>query len=116
MEGRKPSSSSFTSDLFGVNDSSSAAASSSAIFGAIFTPLLRLHSCTKYPKSSSFKILKLGIGNESLNAAEAEKKHDSGCQALSAKNGVSGSFQEKEPSSGQGRSQSTANKEMNPYS
>ncbi|KZV15548.1 hypothetical protein F511_44310 [Dorcoceras hygrometricum] len=100
MEGRKPSSSSFTSDLFGVNYSSSAAASSSAIFGAIFTPLLRA----------------LGIVNESLNAAEAEKKHDSGCQALSAKNGVSGSFQEKEPSSGQGRSQSTANKEMNPYS
>ncbi|XP_073286422.1 uncharacterized protein [Primulina huaijiensis] len=96
MEGRKPSSSSFTSDLFGVNDSSPAA-SSSAIFGSILTPTAQ------------------GTGSESLNASQAEKKHDSGSQALIAKNGVSGSFQEKDVSSGEGRSQNTTNKEMNPY-
>ncbi|XP_073156592.1 uncharacterized protein [Henckelia pumila] len=96
MEGRKPSSSSFPSNLFGVNDSSSAA-SSSSIFGSIFTRTAQ------------------GIGSEPLNASETEKKHDSGSQALNAKNGVSGSFQEKDVSSGEGRSQSTTNKEMNLY-
>ncbi|XP_075486409.1 uncharacterized protein LOC142526016 [Primulina tabacum] len=96
MEGRKPSSSSFTFDLFGANNYSSAA-SSSAIFGSIFNPIAQ------------------GIGSESLIASETLKKHDSGNQALSAKNGVSGSFQEKDVSSGEGRNQSTTNKEMNLY-
>ncbi|KAL0344507.1 UNVERIFIED_CONTAM: hypothetical protein Sradi_4282000 [Sesamum radiatum] len=87
MEGGKKSGSSFTYDLFGAKDSS-AAASSSAIFGSIFAP----------PSRNS--------GGESLHLSETEKKNASGSQDWSGKNAASG---------GQEQNRSTAKKEMNSY-
>ncbi|KAK4432333.1 hypothetical protein Salat_0995400 [Sesamum alatum] len=96
MEGGKKSGSSFTYDLFGAKDSS-AAASSSAIFGSIFAP----------PSRAS--------GGESLHLSETEKKNGSGSLEWSGKNAASGSFSGDNNVGGQEHDRSTTRKDMSSY-
>ncbi|KAL0309925.1 UNVERIFIED_CONTAM: hypothetical protein Sradi_5934800 [Sesamum radiatum] len=92
MEGGKQSGSSFASDLFGAKDSS-AAASSSGIFGSIFPPPPKV------------------IGQESVRSSEADKKNDSGNPSWSAKSGVS----DNKAVVGEGQSQDTTSKVISSY-
>ncbi|KAK4392270.1 hypothetical protein Sango_2004800 [Sesamum angolense] len=103
MEGRKKSGSSFTYDLFGAKDSS-AAASSSAMFGSIFGPPdgAGLESESMIMKNS---------GGKSLHLAETEKKNDSGSQDWIGKNAASGDNNV----GGQEQNRSTTKKEMSSY-
>ncbi|KAF5940920.1 hypothetical protein HYC85_022087 [Camellia sinensis] len=86
-----PSSSSFTSDLFGSKESS--ASSSSGIFGSIFEP--------------SSKVL----GRESVHSKAVEKKQDSPNQVWSTKPGA----QDTIPRSGEGENQNIHNRDMSPF-
>ncbi|CAL5422647.1 unnamed protein product [Camellia sinensis] len=86
-----PSSSSFTSDLFGSKESS--ASSSSGIFGSIFEP--------------SSKVL----GRESVHSKAVEKKQDSPNQVWSTKPGA----QDTIPRSGEGENQNIPNRDMSPF-
>ncbi|OIT35912.1 PREDICTED: uncharacterized protein LOC109242752 [Nicotiana attenuata] len=70
MEGTKPTSSSFTSDLFGSKESS--ASSTSGIFGSIFPPPSKGHG-------------------SSVHSETVQPKRDSVIQARNAKGGYSGS-------------------------
>ncbi|KAL0375269.1 UNVERIFIED_CONTAM: hypothetical protein Sradi_3442600 [Sesamum radiatum] len=92
MEGGKQSGSSFASDLFGAKDSS-AAASSSGIFGSIFPPPPKV------------------MGQESVRSSEADKKNDSGNPAWSAKPGVS----DNKTVGGEGQSQDATSKAISSY-
>ncbi|KAL0451094.1 UNVERIFIED_CONTAM: hypothetical protein Slati_1665800 [Sesamum latifolium] len=92
MEGGKQSGSSFASDLFGAKDSS-AAASSSGIFGSIFPPPPKV------------------VGQESVRSSEADKKNDSGNPAWSAKPGVS----DNKAVGGEGQSQDATSKVISSY-
>ncbi|KAL0347367.1 UNVERIFIED_CONTAM: hypothetical protein Scaly_1752700 [Sesamum calycinum] len=92
MEGGKQSGSSFASDLFGAKDSS-AAASSSGIFGSIFPPPPKV------------------MGQESVRSSEADKKNDSGNPSWSAKSGVS----DNKAVGGEGQSQDTTSKVISSY-
>ncbi|XP_073276579.1 uncharacterized protein [Primulina huaijiensis] len=95
MEGGKKSGSSFTSDLFGSKDSD-VAASSSGIFGSIFSP------AAKWPQA---------VGNDSLHMPEKEKKIDSGSQSWNSKTAVSESSVVK----GEGNFQRSEGKDMGPF-
>ncbi|KAI3473182.1 hypothetical protein Pfo_028937 [Paulownia fortunei] len=92
MEGGKQSGSSLASDLFGAKDST-AAASSSGIFGSIFAPPAKV------------------LGRESLHSSETEKKNNFGNPSWSAKTGVS----DNNALGGEGQSQSTTSKDISSY-
>ncbi|KAL3839473.1 hypothetical protein ACJIZ3_024064 [Penstemon smallii] len=90
MEGKKQQSgSSFTSDLFGVKDSSSA----SGVFSSIFEPPPKV------------------VGRGSLHSSQVEKKNDSGSQSWSAKTGVS----DKNGLNSGDQRQGTTSKDMDSY-